>query len=122
MTVHVPLLDSTRGLIGSDELALLRPGAIIVNAARGGIVDEDALAEALRSGRVRAAALDVFAEEPPAGSPLLDLPNTVLSPHAAALSEESIKRMLRLSAEAVVSVLRGDRPPGVVNPPALAAR
>ena len=122
VTVHVPLDDSTRGLIGADEIAQLRPGAIVVNAARGGIVDEAALTEGLRSGHVHAAALDVFEHEPPVGSPLLELPNVVLSPHVAALSEESVRRMLRLAAEAVVTVLRGGEPPGVVNPTALAAR
>jgi phosphoglycerate dehydrogenase-like enzyme len=122
VTVHVPLNDFTRGLIGERELALLPPGSIVVNAARGGIVDEHALVAALRSGHVRAAALDVFVDEPPAGSPLLELPNVVLSPHVAALSEDSIRRMLGLAAQAVVSVLEGREPAGVVNPPALAPR
>jgi phosphoglycerate dehydrogenase-like enzyme len=122
VTVHVPLSGSTRGLIGKRELALLPAGAIVVNAARGGIVDEEALVQALRSGRVRAAALDVFADEPPAGSPLLELPNVVLSPHVAALSEGSIRRMLSMAAQSVVAVLEGREPAGVVNPPALAAR
>jgi phosphoglycerate dehydrogenase-like enzyme len=121
ITVHVPLLQSTRGLIGARELALTRPDAILVNTSRGGIVDEEALIEALRSGRMRAAALDVFADEPPAESPLLALPNVVLSAHLAGLSEASITRMLRLAAQAVVSVLEGGEPAGVVNPRVLTA-
>ena len=122
VTVHVPLLDETRGLIGRAELDLLRPEAILVNAARGGIVDEEALVEALTSGRIRAAALDVFAEEPPVASPLLGLPNVILSPHVAGLSLDSMYRMLRLAAQSVVSVLSGGEPRGIVNPLALAAR
>ena len=122
VTVHVPLLEETRGLIGRAELALLRRNAILVNAARGGIVDEDALVEALTSGRIRAAALDVFAEEPPGASPLLGLPNVVLSPHVAGLSVDSMRRMLGLAAQSVVSVLAGGEPYGIVNPVALGAR
>jgi D-3-phosphoglycerate dehydrogenase len=122
VTVHVPLLEETRGLIGRAEMDLLRPEAIVVNAARGGVVDENALVEALTSGHIRGAALDVFVEEPPAGSPLLALPNVVLSPHVAGLSVDSMQRMLRLAARSVVSVLAGDEPRGIVNPLALAAR
>jgi phosphoglycerate dehydrogenase-like enzyme len=121
VTVHVPLLESTRGLIGAGELALTRPDAILVNTSRGGIVDEEALVAALHSGRIRAAALDVFASEPPAGSPLLGLPNVVLTAHLAGLSEASIARMLRVASQAVVSVLEGGEPTGVVNPRVLAA-
>ena len=121
VTVHVPLLKSTQGLIGVRELAVIRPDAIIVSTSRGGIVDEEALIEALRSGRIRAAALDVFAHEPPAGSPLLGLPNVVLTAHLAGLSEASITRMLRIAAQAVVSVLEGGEPAGVVNPHVLTA-
>ena len=116
LTIHVPLLDSTRNLIGAPELARLRPGAILVNAARGGIVDEQALFDALRAGRLRAAALDVFEAEPPVGSPLLRLPNVVVSPHVASFGDRSIARMLSLAAESVVEVLAGREPPCVVNP------
>jgi phosphoglycerate dehydrogenase-like enzyme len=115
LTVHVPLADSTRGMIGRRELALMRPGAILVNAARGGIVDEAALADALAAGRLRAAALDVFEDEPPWGSRLLELPNVVLSPHVAALSVDSIGRMLRLASRSVVEVLAGRPPDGLVG-------
>jgi glyoxylate/hydroxypyruvate reductase A len=80
-----PLTEQTRGLIGARELALLRPGAVLVNISRGPVVDEEALVGALRTGRLGGACLDVFATEPlPAGSPLWDMPNVILSPHSAA--------------------------------------
>ena len=120
VSLHVPLLDSTRGLIGERELAVMRPDAILVNTSRGEVVDEDALAQALAQGRLRAAALDVFQEEPPVGSPLLELPNATLSPHVAGLGVASIRRMLRMASASVVSVLRGEVPPTALNPNALA--
>jgi D-3-phosphoglycerate dehydrogenase / 2-oxoglutarate reductase len=94
LSLHVPLSTNTRDLIGRRELALLPPGAIVVNVARGGIVDEEALAELLHSGHLAGAGLDVFAEEPlPARSPLLGTPNTVLTPHVAALSDRAMQRL-----------------------------
>jgi phosphoglycerate dehydrogenase-like enzyme len=119
VTLHVPLHDSTRQLIGERELALMRPGAILINTARGGIVDEAALARALRSGHLRGAGIDVFSVEPPEDSPLLPLANVVVSPHVAGLSSDSIDAMLRAAATAVVAVLAGRTPAGVVNPDAL---
>ena len=90
----MPLTQETRGLIGRRELLLLPPGAIVVNVARGGIIDEDALAELLCSGRLGGAGLDVFDSEPlPADSPLLAAPNTVLTPHCASASERSAHRL-----------------------------
>ena len=83
VTLHAPLTSDTRNMIAEEQLAAMKPGVILINAARGGIVDEAALEAALRSGHVRAAGLDVFANEPPAGSPLLQLPNVVLTPHCA---------------------------------------
>jgi phosphoglycerate dehydrogenase-like enzyme len=79
-------------------------------------VDEHALAEALRSGRPRGAALDVFATEPPLGSPLLELPNVLVSPHVAGLSPRSVERMLREATGSVLQALRGEAPRGLVNP------
>ena len=79
LTLHVPLTDETRGIVGHAALSRLKPGAIVVNTARGGLIDEAALADALKSGHVLAAGLDVFEREPPAlASPLLALPNVVL--------------------------------------------
>ena len=115
VTLHVPLLDQTRGLIGARELALMRPTAILVNASRGGVVDETALANALRSGRVAAAGLDVFADEPPFHSELLDLPNVLVTPHVAGISHRSIAAMNEVATRAVIAVLSGEVPPNVVN-------
>jgi phosphoglycerate dehydrogenase-like enzyme len=120
VSLHVPLLSSTRGLIGARELALMRPGAILVNTARGGVVDEEALIEALASGRLRAAAIDVFADEPPAGSRLLRLPNVVLSPHVAGLSIRSVRDMARTATTSVIDVLGGRPPAHLANPEVLA--
>jgi D-3-phosphoglycerate dehydrogenase len=116
LSVHVPLTGSTRGLVGREELALLPAGAVVVNTARGGIVDEAALADALRSGRLRGAALDVLtAEPPPADHPLLGAPGLLLTPHAAWYSEEAIPELRRKAFEAAVDLVRGGRPVGLVT-------
>ena len=95
LTVHVPLTEATRGLIDRAALARLKPGAIVVNTARGGIVDETALAEALRSGHVLAAGLDVFETEPPCpDNPLFALPNVVLTPHIAAGTRDAMRQKM----------------------------
>jgi phosphoglycerate dehydrogenase-like enzyme len=119
VSLHAPLLPTTRGLIGARELALMRPTAVLVNTARGGIVDEDALADALERGRLRAAALDVFEHEPPRASRLLALPNVVLSPHNAGLSIPSIEEMTRRATGSVIEVLRGLAPEHLANPQVL---
>jgi D-3-phosphoglycerate dehydrogenase len=94
ITLHVPLRTETRGLIGQSELSLLRDGAIVINTARGGIIDERALAATMQSGKVRAAGIDTFETEPlPIGHPMLSLKKVVLSPHSAALTEESLLAM-----------------------------
>jgi D-3-phosphoglycerate dehydrogenase / 2-oxoglutarate reductase len=94
LSLHLPLTPETRGLIGRRELLLLPPGAIVVNVSRGGILDEEALAELLRSGHLGGAGLDVFESEPlPATSPLLSTPNTVLTPHCASASERAVYRL-----------------------------
>ncbi len=120
VTLHAPLTPATRGLIGTAELAAMRPDAILVNASRGGLVDEPALVDALASGRLRAAALDVFADEPPTNGALMRLPNVVLSPHIGGLSREAIDSMARCCVQQVLDVLDGRRPDGVVNPDAFA--
>lgn len=117
ITVHVPLTAETKGMLAWRELRLLKPTALIINTARGGIVDEAALADALRTARIAGAAVDVFSTEPPAGThPLLAAPNTVLSPHAASHTEEALKRMAVALAEDVLTVLRRERPRHVANP------
>ena len=117
VSIHVALNAETRGLLGSAALARMKPGAVLVNTARGGIVDEDALADALRSGHLGAAGLDVFAREPldPA-SPLLDLPNAVLTPHIGSASEATRARMVELAVANLLAALAGERMPHCANP------
>jgi len=115
LSVHVPLTESTRGLVDADVLAQLPAGAIVVNTARGGLVDEQALAAALRSGRLRGAALDVLeSEPPPSDHPLAGAPNLLLTPHAAWYSEEAIVDLRTKAVESTFALLRGERPAGVV--------
>lgn len=116
VSLHTPLLSTTRNLIGPAELQRMRPGAVLVNTARGGIVDERALHQALTTGTLRAAALDVFADEPPHGSPLLDLPNVILSPHNAGLSTRTIAEMTARATASVVDVVVGRVPEHLANP------
>ena len=111
ISVHVPLTPETRGLFSAERFSQMKQGTYLVNCSRGGVVDEDALELALLSGRVRAAGLDVFAEEPlPEGHPLTELPNVVLTPHMAAHTEASMIRMAVHAAEGIISVARGEEP------------
>jgi phosphoglycerate dehydrogenase-like enzyme len=105
VSLHVPLDETTRNLIDAPALARMRPGALLVNTARGGIVEEAALAEALASGRLGGAALDVFAEEPPASSPLLELENVVVSPHAGAATTEAVERTAGAALDELLRLL-----------------
>ena len=106
VTLHVPLTGATRHLIGADELAAMKPGACIVNTARGGVLDEAAMVRALASGRLGAATLDVFEDEPlPARSRLAGVPNLYLTPHVAGLTEEANARTGELVARLVRSAL-----------------
>lgn len=106
VSLHLPLTAGTRGLFGRETLARMKPGALLINTARGGIVDEAALAEALRDGPLGGAALDVFEHEPlPAGSPLAGLPNVRLTPHIAGLSREANVRVSQLIATRVADSL-----------------
>jgi (S)-sulfolactate dehydrogenase len=111
VTLHVPLTDETRHLIDGRRIAAMRPGAVLVNTARGGVVDEAALAAALRDGRLAGAALDVFEREPlPADSPLAGVPNLVLTPHIAGVTRESNRRVSSLIAAEVGRALSQIRP------------
>ncbi|MCX7750414.1 MAG: D-glycerate dehydrogenase [Candidatus Bipolaricaulota bacterium] len=113
----VPLTPETRHMIGERELGLMKRSAILVNIARGPVVDEGALVQALREGRIRGAGLDVFEEEPKVHPGLLELPNVVLTPHIGSATEETRRRMADLAADAVLAVLAGRTPPNLVPPP-----
>ena len=115
ITIHLPKTPDTVGLIGRDLLARAKPGVRIVNAARGGIVDEEALADAIREGRVGGAAIDVFAVEPTTASPLFDLPTVVVTPHLGASTNEAQDKAGEQIAEQVVLALAGDFVPFAVN-------
>ena len=116
VTVHTPLDHDTRGLIDARALAAMKPGALLVSAARGPIVDQAALIEALRSGRLGGAALDVYEVEPlPADSPLRSLDNVFLSPHAGGATEQARARVLEMVRANLVRVLDGEEPFSVVN-------
>jgi D-3-phosphoglycerate dehydrogenase / 2-oxoglutarate reductase len=119
VSVHVPLTRSTKNLIGARELRAMPKGAILLNVARGGVVDEQALAEALRSGHIGGAGVDVFADEPPRDSPLLDAPNTVLTPHLGASTAEAQVRVAVEAAQQVLDVLEGRPARYAVNAPLL---
>jgi D-3-phosphoglycerate dehydrogenase / 2-oxoglutarate reductase len=119
VTVHVPLVSATRNLIGARELDLMKPTARLVNAARGGIVDEVALRASLLNGRLAAAAADVFEIEPPGTNSLLELPNFVATPHIAASTHEAQLSVAEDVADQVAAVLRGELPLAAVNAPSV---
>jgi D-3-phosphoglycerate dehydrogenase / 2-oxoglutarate reductase len=115
VTVHLPKTPETVGLIGAERLARMQPTARLLNVARGGIVDEDALAEALRDGVIAGAAIDVFASEPTTDSPLFGLPNVIVTPHLGASTEEAQDKAGTQVAEYVSLALAGDFVPSAVN-------
>jgi D-3-phosphoglycerate dehydrogenase len=107
VSLHVPLTEDTRGMIGPDEFAIMRPGSCLICAARGGVVDEAALLEALDTGRLAGAALDVFENEPPGASPLIRHPNLISTPHIGAQTVEAQTRAAGDIAEEVLAALGG---------------
>ncbi|MDN5686932.1 MAG: C-terminal binding protein [Brachybacterium sp.] len=120
LSIHVPLTEGTRHLITTSTLARMRPGSLLVNTSRGGVVDTDAVVEALRSGHLGGAGLDVFETEPlPVDSPLRECPTAVLTPHASWYSEESETELKRRVIENVVEVLAGRTPRNILNPEVL---
>ena len=115
ISIHLPKTPETLGLIGADQLAKTRPGVLIVNAARGGLVDEQALADAVRRGQVGGAGIDVFATEPCTASPLFELPQVVVTPHLGASTTEAQDRAGTDVARSVLRALRGEFVPDAVN-------
>jgi D-3-phosphoglycerate dehydrogenase len=124
ISLHLPLTAATRGLVGAPELALMKPGAFLVNTSRGGVLDEEALVDCLKENRIAGAGLDVFDQEPPApDSPLFALDNLILTPHSAALTREGVARLAGEAVTTALKVLRGEIPREVlVNPEVLSLR
>ena len=117
VTVHTPLNDETRGLLGPEQLRQMKPTALLINCARGGIVEEDALVRALEDGTIAGAGIDVTVEEPlRAENPLCSAPNLIISPHSAAQAREATVRAAAMCAEGCIAVLHGQRWPAVANP------
>lgn len=115
VSLHCPLIEATKNLINRESLAKMKPGSIFINTARGGMVDEAALYEALKSGHLRAAGLDVYRQEPPTtDNPLLSLPNVVLSPHIAGCDELSMAAMGVEAAQCIADLYAGRWPTGAV--------
>lgn len=108
--VHCPLTPQTENLIAARELALMKPSAVLINMARGGIVDENALYDALIARRISGAVLDAFSQEPPSSMPFDALPNVLLSPHIGAFTEEALEKMSRIAVDQVFQFLDGERP------------
>jgi D-3-phosphoglycerate dehydrogenase len=121
--LHAPLMPGTRGLIGRAQIAAMKKGAILINTARGGLIDQEALVEALRSGHLAGAGLDVLAAEPPnPNDPILSLNNVVLTPHSGHFSEESLQQVQTEAAEEVLRALTGEPLLNAVNDHELLAR
>ncbi|MBI4258096.1 MAG: D-glycerate dehydrogenase [Thaumarchaeota archaeon] len=117
VTIHVPAAKETTGMINEEKLRLMKKTAFLINTARGAVVDEQALAKALRDGWIAGAGLDVFQKEPiPKDHPLLGFRNVVLTPHLASASKQARSAMAELAAKNLLAALKGERPPSWVNP------
>lgn len=115
VSVHTPLLPETHHLIGREQLRTMKPTAYLINTSRGPVVDEAALAEALKSNTIRGAALDVFENEPSVHPGLLEVDNVLITPHIASASTETRTRMATMAAENVIAALDGKKPPTLIN-------
>ena len=119
LSLHAPLNPESNRSIGAAELALMKPEAFLINTARGKIVEEDALVQALKSGRLAGAGLDVFENEPQIHSALIGMENVVMAPHIASATTETRLRMALLAAENLLAAFGGRRPPNALNPEVL---
>ncbi len=119
ISIHALLTDETKHMISDEQLGMMKKSAYIINCARGGIIDEDALYKALKEGEIAGAALDVFENEPPGKTPLFELDNIVFTPHLGASTKEAQIRAGVTTAEQVLKVLRGEKPDFIVNPEVL---
>lgn len=122
VTVHVPLSDATRGLLGRAELRRIGGDGVLIDTARGGVVDEGAIAESLRAGEIKAAVVDVFDPEPPSQEQidrLADVPGLLLTPHVAGITDQGLRALSQNVVDGVLAVLEGRRPAQVVNPEVL---
>jgi len=115
VSLHTPLTNETRHLIGQRELGLMKVTAYLINTARGSVVDEEALVEALRKGMIAGAGLDVYEDEPRQKAGLVDLPNTLLAPHVGSASREQRPLMARMAQENILDALHGRRPKNALN-------
>jgi D-3-phosphoglycerate dehydrogenase / 2-oxoglutarate reductase len=118
VTLHLPLSPETHHFMNAERLALMKPTAYLVNTARGPLIDEDALESALRAGRIGGAGLDVREVEPAQDTRFSDLPNVILSPHSAGITDGTVTAMGRMAAESILAGRRGERPHGLLNPEA----
>ena len=119
ITVHTPLIKETRNIIDAEQFAVMKDGVRIINCARGGIINEEALADAVKSGKVGGAALDVFVSEPPFDSPLMDLDNVIMTPHLGASTQEAQINVAVSVADEVISVLNGGGAKNAINIPSV---
>ena len=115
VSLHVPLLESTRHLMNRERLKFMKPTAYLINTSRGPVVDEKVLAEALRNGTIRGAALDVFENEPAIEPELLKLENVILTPHIASATEETRSKMAEMAADNIIAALSDKTPPNLVK-------
>lgn len=115
VTVHVPLLDSTRHLINKERLAIMKPTAYLINSSRGPVIDENALVEALKNNTIAGVALDVFENEPQLAEGLVELENVILTPHIASATIETRGKMSEIAAQNIVAFFEGNTPPNVIT-------
>ncbi|NLD34881.1 MAG: phosphoglycerate dehydrogenase [Clostridiales bacterium] len=115
ISLHVPLNEQTRHMINAQRIQAMRDGAIIINTARGGLIDEEAAAQAIRSGKLRGLGLDAFEQEPLKDSPLIGLPHVVFTPHTGAHTAEAVQKMGLMAAENAIAVLRGENCPYTIG-------